>query len=78
MIRFHTGSIQKCRVVLKFERFSHLSGQSFRLGSPIGLEALSVFSFPCFLLGGPFVYFLYTLGSPRVLFGGLIYFAFYP
>ena len=32
-----------------------------------------MFSFPCSPLGSPFVYFLYTLGSPRVLFGGLIY-----
>ena len=37
-----------------------------------------MFSFPCFPFGGPFVYFLYTLGSPRVLFGGLIHFVVYP
>ena len=35
-----------------------------------------MFSFPCFPLGGPFVYLLYTFGSSKVLFGGLIYFAF--
>ena len=34
---------------------------------------LGVF-FPCSPLGGPFVYFMYTLGSPRVVFGGLVYF----
>ena len=41
MIRSHVGFTQECGVVLKLERFSHLSGQSFGLGSPIGLEALS-------------------------------------
>ena len=35
-----------------------------------------MFSFPYFPLGGPFVYLLYTLGFLKVLFGGLIYFAF--
>ena len=29
-------------MVLKLERFSHLLGQSFGLGSPIGLKALSL------------------------------------
>ena len=29
-------------MVLKIERFSHLSDLSFGLGSPIGLEALSL------------------------------------
>ena len=38
MILSHIGSTQECGVVLKLERFSHLSGRSFRLGSPIGLE----------------------------------------
>ena len=32
-----------------------------------------MFSFPCSPLGGPFVYMLYALGFPKVLFGGLIY-----
>ena len=35
MIRFHIGSTQECGVVLKLERFSHLSGWSFRLGFSI-------------------------------------------
>ena len=42
MIQSHIGSTQECEVVLKFERFSYLSGRSFELGSPIGLEALSL------------------------------------
>ena len=41
MIQFYIGSTQECGVVLKLERFSHLSGRSFGLGSPIGLDALS-------------------------------------
>ena len=41
IIRSHIGSIQECGVLLKLERFSHLLGQSFVLGSPIGLEDLS-------------------------------------
>ena len=41
MIRSHIGSIQECGMVLKLERFSHLSGRSFGLGSPIELEILS-------------------------------------
>ena len=45
MIRSHIGSTQKCGVVLKIKRFSHLASESFGLGSPIGLEVLSsVFS----------------------------------
>ena len=35
MIRSHIGSTQECGVVLKFERFSHLSDRSFRLGFSI-------------------------------------------
>ena len=42
MIRSHIGFTQERGVVLKLERFSHLSGQSFRLGSLIRLEALSL------------------------------------
>ena len=42
MIRSHIGSTQECGVVLKLERFSRLLGQSFGLGSSIGLEALSL------------------------------------
>ena len=42
MIRSYIGSTQECGVVLKFEIFFHLSGQFFGLGSPIGLEALSL------------------------------------
>ena len=42
MIRSHTGSKQEYRVVLKLERFSYLSGHSFRFDSLIGLEALSL------------------------------------
>ena len=41
MIQSHIGSTQECGVVLKLERFSHLSGRSFGLGSPIKLEVLS-------------------------------------
>ena len=37
-----------------------------------------MFFFPCFPLGGPFVYFLYTLAFPTVLFDGLIFFVVYP
>ena len=40
MIRSHIGSTQECGVVLKLQSFSHLSGQSLRLGFWIGLEAL--------------------------------------
>ena len=40
IIRSHIGFTQKCGVVLKLERFSHLSGQSFGLSFLIGLEAL--------------------------------------
>ena len=32
MIRSHIGSTRDCEVVLKLERFSHLSGRSFGLG----------------------------------------------
>ena len=42
MIRSHISSTQECGVILKLERFSHLSGQSFGLGSLIGLEAISL------------------------------------
>ena len=42
LIRFHIGSTQECGVVLKLERLFHLLGWSFGLGSPIGLEALSL------------------------------------
>ena len=42
MIRSYIGSTQKCGVVLKLERFSHLSARSFGLGSSIRLEALSL------------------------------------
>ena len=42
MIRSHIGSTQECEVVLKLERFSHLSGWSFGLGSSIGLGYLSL------------------------------------
>ena len=40
MIRSHIDSTQVCGVVLKLERFFHLSGQSFELGYSIGLKAL--------------------------------------
>ena len=42
MIQSHIGYTQECGVVLKLERFSHLSGRSFGLGSPIGFEAISL------------------------------------
>ena len=42
VIRSHIGSTKECGMVLKLERFSNLSGRSFGLGSPIGLEALSL------------------------------------
>ena len=42
MIRSYIGSTQECGVVLNLERFSHLLGWSFGLGSPIGLEVLSL------------------------------------
>ena len=42
MIRSHIGSTQECGTVLKLERFSHLSCQSFGLSSSIELEALAV------------------------------------
>ena len=37
-----TDSTQECGVILKIERFSHLSNRSFGLNSPIELEALSL------------------------------------
>ena len=40
LIRSHIGSIRKCGVVVKLERFSNLSGRSFGLDSPIRLEYL--------------------------------------
>ena len=40
MIRSHIGSTRDCGMVLKIERFSHLSNRSFGLGSPIGLGYL--------------------------------------
>ena len=42
VIQSHIDSTQDCRVVLKLDRFSHLSSRSFRLGSQIGLEDLSL------------------------------------
>ena len=42
MIQSHIGYTQECGVVLKLERFSHLSNRSFELGYPIGLESLSL------------------------------------
>ena len=42
MIRFHISSIRNYGVVLKLERFSHLSDRSFGLGFPIGLRYLSL------------------------------------
>ena len=42
MIQSHISSTQKCGVILKLERFSHLSGRSFGLSFPIGFEALSL------------------------------------
>ena len=41
MIRSHICFIQKCGMVLKLDRFFHLSGQSFGLSFLIGLETLS-------------------------------------
>ena len=40
MIRSHIGSTQEWEVVLEFERFSHLFGWYFGLGSPIGLDLI--------------------------------------
>ena len=40
MIRSHISSIQECGVILKLERFSHLSDWSFGLSYSIGLETL--------------------------------------
>ena len=45
MIRSHIGSTQECGVVFKLERFSHLLGRPFGMGSLIGLEALSIGAF---------------------------------
>ena len=42
MIRSYINSIRNCGMVLKLERFSHLSGRPFALGSPIGLGYLSL------------------------------------
>ena len=42
MIRSHISSTHECKVVLQLERFSHLFGRSFGLGSLIGLETLSL------------------------------------
>ena len=41
MIQSHIGSTWSCGVILKLERFSHLSDQSFGLGFPIELGYLS-------------------------------------
>ena len=41
MIQYHINSIRNYGVLLKLERFSHLSGLSFGFGTPIGLEYLS-------------------------------------
>ena len=41
MIRSHIVPTEEYGVVLKLERFSHLSSQSFEFGSSIGLETLS-------------------------------------
>ena len=38
MIRSHIDFTRNREMLLKFERFSHLSDQSFGLGSPIGFE----------------------------------------
>ena len=42
MIQSHISSITNCEVVLKLERFFHLSGQSFGLNSSIGLGYLPI------------------------------------
>ena len=42
IIQSHIGSTQECEVILKLEKFSHLSGWSFGLGYLIGLEDLSL------------------------------------
>ena len=45
VIRSHIGSTRDCGGILKLERFSNLSGRSFRcfgLGSPIGLRYISL------------------------------------
>ena len=48
IIRSHINFTRDCGMVLRFERFSHLSGQSFWLGFSIGLGYLSLM----FLLRG--------------------------
>ena len=42
MIRSHIGSTQKYRVILKFERFSHLPDRFFGLSFLIGFKVLSL------------------------------------
>ena len=42
MIRFYIGFIQECGMIFKLEKFFHLLGRSFGLGSPIGLKVLSL------------------------------------
>ena len=45
MIGSHIGSIRNCGMLLKLERFSNLSGQSFGFDSPIRLGYLLESSF---------------------------------
>ena len=42
MIQSYIGFTQEYEVILKLERFFHILGRSFGLGSPIRLEALSL------------------------------------
>ena len=55
MIRPYIGFTQECGMVFKLERFFHLSGRYFGLGSLIGLEALS-------LMIGPYIGFTQECG----------------
>ena len=41
-IQYHIDSIQEYVMILKFERFSHISYRCFKLGSPIRFEVLSL------------------------------------
>ena len=45
MIRSHIGSTSDYGAILKLDRFSHISNQSFGLGSPIGLWLLIIGTF---------------------------------
>ena len=59
IIRSHISSTQECRVVFKFEMFSHLSDRSFGLRFLIRLEALLNLLGKMLCSGIPFFFFFF-------------------